>query len=69
MIQKKIDKYVIFVSERLGKGSFAEVFKGKLAEGTQEFAIKVIDKKLLKQDEYLRYALFNEISIMKKVKS
>jgi serine/threonine protein kinase len=69
MIQKKIDKYVIIVSERLGKGSFAEVFKGRLAEGTQEFAIKVIEKKLLKQDEYLRYALFNEISIMKKVNS
>jgi hypothetical protein len=42
MKKKKIGDYVYRVTDRLGKGTFSEVFKAALDQGEGQFAIKVI---------------------------
>ena len=44
--EKKIDKYIVYLKQCLGKGSFAEVYLGKSITTGETVAVKVIDKKL-----------------------
>lgn len=76
MKRKRIENFVIYLNEELGKGSFGKVYKG-LNESTKlPVAIKALPKKLSRyasdvvdHDEYVKEALISEIRIMKKLKN
>eukprot|EP01016_Furgasonia_blochmanni_P013714 TRINITY_DN1702_c0_g1_i2.p1 TRINITY_DN1702_c0_g1~~TRINITY_DN1702_c0_g1_i2.p1 ORF type:complete len:321 (+),score=113.56 TRINITY_DN1702_c0_g1_i2:158-1120(+) len=55
-------------TDKLGSGSYGEVFRGVDTKTNQLVAIKVLAKKLL-EDDYVRKSLINEIDNMKKVRS
>ncbi len=42
-------KFEYYIDQRLGKGSFADVYKGKVVQTQETAAVKVIDKKVLKK--------------------
>lgn len=64
---KSIGNYLID-KETLGKGQFGSVFKCHLkADPTKQFAVKVIQKKIL--TERLFNNLKNEINILTKINS
>ena len=64
--EKKIDKYIVYLKQCLGKGSFAEVYMGKCISTGEQVAVKVIDKKLF-SSRYNIKSIQNEIEILKKV--
>jgi adenylate cyclase class IV len=41
---KQIDGYKIFLNELLGKGTFAEVYKGVNDKTEQKVAVKILNK-------------------------
>ncbi|CAD8190461.1 unnamed protein product [Paramecium pentaurelia] len=64
MGEKRVDRFVFKISDKLGEGSYGQVFKGQ-DEKTKEFvAIKMLSKAVINEDEYLREGLMNEIKIM-----
>jgi calcium-dependent protein kinase len=69
MAEKKIDRFIYKESERIGSGSFGEVFRGRDETTGEIVAIKIVKKKLIMQDKYLEEGLKSEMSIMKKLKS
>lgn len=44
--EKKIlkDKFEYYFKDKLGSGSFAEVYKGRILDTNEELAIKIINK-------------------------
>ena len=68
-MDKTIDKYSFNFSDKLGEGSYATVYKGKVNETKEIVAIKVLQKEVINQDEYLLEGLMQEIKIMQKLKS
>ena len=66
---KKINKYHFNPTSVLGKGSFGKVFKGVNTENGKIVAIKMINKKMIINDEYLYKGLLQEIEVMKKLRS
>ena len=69
MGDKTIDRFKFNKNFKLGEGSFGEVFKGYEDESKLPVAVKVIPKKIIKQDKYLEDGLMSEIKIMQKLKS
>jgi serine/threonine protein kinase len=67
--EKRVENYTFNLKDVLGTGSFGEVYKGKDIKTNKIFAIKMINKKIIDSDEYLRQSLMNEIKVMKKLKS
>lgn len=75
MTVKKINGYRILLAEKLGKGAFgavlcllSKVYKAE-SDSKKIHAIKVIDKRNIMSDPYLKAALISEIKIMKTVHS
>ncbi|EAS04850.2 kinase domain protein (macronuclear) [Tetrahymena thermophila SB210] len=66
---KKIDKYQFNLNQRIGSGSYANVYKGEDRETGKAVAIKMIDRKKISQEDYLMNGLLQEIQIMKKLDS
>lgn len=69
MGEKKIDRFLYKESDKIGSGSFGEVFKGRDETTGEIVAIKTINKKLIQKDKFLEEGLKSEMSIMKKLKS
>ncbi len=46
-MEKMIDKYFVDLKHEVGKGSFANVYKGKNTETNTDVAVKVVSKELL----------------------
>ncbi|CAD8163035.1 unnamed protein product [Paramecium octaurelia] len=69
MTDKRIDKYIFNVKDRIGQGSYAEVFKGTNEKTGEKVAIKMLSKSVINADDYLREGLIQEIKIMQKLKS
>ena len=69
MGDKTIDRFKYNKNMKLGQGSFGEVFKGYEEESKLPVAVKMIPKKIIKQDKYLEDGLMSEIKIMQKLKS
>lgn len=76
MKRKRIENFVMYLNEELGKGSFGKVYKGINEHNKQPVAIKVLAKSLSKRpdyavdkDDYVKDALVSEIKIMRKLKS
>lgn len=57
MAHKKISGYIINLKEIMGKGSYGEVYKGSHEQTHNPCAIKILNKKLIDSDEYLKTAL------------
>jgi serine/threonine protein kinase len=66
--EKVVDRYHFFLKDKLGEGSFGVVYKGKDTLSKQTVAIKMLLKKQINADPYLRRGLMSEIKIMKKLK-
>ncbi|KAM3132941.1 hypothetical protein pb186bvf_014937 [Paramecium bursaria] len=66
---KSVDNYLFNTRNKLGQGSYGEVFAGINKITREKVAIKVLSKKLIDKDEYLRQGLITEIKIMKQVQS
>lgn len=54
---KKIDKYQFNLNQRIGSGSYANVYKGEDRETGKAVAIKMIDRKKIAQEDYLMNGL------------
>jgi serine/threonine protein kinase len=48
--RKRIGKYIIFLNQPLGSGSFAEVYLGIAEESKEEVAVKVVRKDMINED-------------------
>lgn len=53
-MEKKIDKYSFSLNQILGEGSFAKVYRGQNMWNKEVIAVKMVDKKMINSDEYLR---------------
>lgn len=67
--KKKIDNYTIFLDKKIGEGSFGRVYIGEQDKTGIKVAVKMLDKKTIDKDEYIKNALMAEISILKLLKS
>ena len=60
--------YTYCTQDKLGSGSFAEVFKGKIDQTNEEIAIKVISKVgIAKYGPDIRNAIGSEVNILQKI--
>lgn len=48
--RKRIGRYIVFLSNRLGAGSFSEVYLGVDEETKEQVAVKVVRKDTINQD-------------------
>lgn len=67
--KKRIGKYVIFLGNQLGRGSYSDVYLGVDEETREEVAVKVLRKDKIMEDEYTKNAFQSEIQLNKKLKS
>lgn len=54
--KKRIGKYVIYLSNQLGRGSYSDVYLGVDEETKEEVAVKVLRKDKIMEDEYTKNA-------------
>lgn len=60
--------YSYSINEKLGSGSFAEVFKGVIDDTQETIAIKVISKSIIqKYGPEIRNAIGNEVNVLQKI--
>ena len=57
------------LKEELGHGSFGTVYRGEDPKTKELYAIKRVDKRKLKQSQYLEKAFWKEVEIMRKIQS
>ncbi len=59
------EKFEYYFKDKLGSGSFAEVYKGRTIDTNEELAIKIISKQGIKKygEDILR-AIGNEVTIL-----
>lgn len=67
--RKRIGKYIVLLSNRLGVGAFSEVYLGLDDVSKEQVAVKVVRKDIINQDEYTKNAFYSEIHISKKLRS
>ncbi|CAD8120799.1 unnamed protein product [Paramecium sonneborni] len=65
MGEKKVDRFLFKMSDKVGEGSYGQVFKGVDDKTKDLVAIKMLSKSVINEDEYLRDGLMNEIKIMR----
>ncbi|CAD8113336.1 unnamed protein product [Paramecium sonneborni] len=68
-MQKSIGKYTTSTSGYLGNGSLGRVEKAKDSEKNIDVVLKAIPKNILKDDEAIQLALFDEIKLLQKIKN
>ncbi|CAK63370.1 unnamed protein product (macronuclear) [Paramecium tetraurelia] len=77
MFDKRIDKYIINVNNRIGQGYNAEVYRGINEKTGEKVTIKMLSKSVIDsqqfihqdRDDYLREGLFQEVKIMYQLQS
>lgn len=69
MATKEIDEYQYKQTDVLGQGSFGQVFKGTKTTTGEVVAVKMLNRKTIDSDEYLRQALFSEVAFMQQLSS
>jgi serine/threonine protein kinase len=67
--KKRIGKYVIYMGNKIGSGSYSDVYLGIEEDTKEEIAVKVLRKDKIMEDEYTKNAFYAEIQINKKLKS
>jgi serine/threonine protein kinase len=67
-VLKTIGNYTYDLKDKLGEGTFGQVFKGK-DKSEKEVAIKVISRRIIDANQMMENSLYNEIEIMKALRS
>ena len=67
-VVKNIGNYTYDLKDKLGEGTFGQVFKGKDKQD-KDVAIKVISRRIIDANKMMENSLYNEIEIMKALKS
>ena len=57
------------LKKEIGHGSFGRVYRGEDPKTKELYAIKRVDKRKLKQSQYLEKAFWKEVEIMRKIQS
>lgn len=60
---------VYTLKKKIGHGSFGRVYLGEDPKTKELYAIKRVDKRQLRQSQYLENAFWKEVDIMKKIQS
>ena len=69
MSEKKVDKYQFNNKDTLGAGAFGTVFRAVDTTNRKTYALKMISKSKVLNDDYAKEGLLSEIRIMKRLRS